>query len=102
MASVNERRCGAQPAYGEDLLRAVQVELPVHHVNIIKEKVCPQAAQTASAWAATRSPLHYHAADAEDRWLQREYFSSVECYGKVDGLAGSKQGEKDSVPRQSL
>ena len=39
MASVNERRCSAWPAYGEDLLRAVHVELPVQHVNHIKEKV---------------------------------------------------------------
>ena len=39
MASVNERRCSARPAYEEDLLRAVHVELPVHNVNIIEEKV---------------------------------------------------------------
>lgn len=28
-----------QPVYGEDLLRAVHVDLPVHHVNVIKDKV---------------------------------------------------------------
>ena len=39
MASVNERRCSAQPSYGEDLLSAVHVEFPVHHVNIIREEV---------------------------------------------------------------
>ena len=65
MVSVNERRCSAQPAYGEDLLRAVHVEFPVHHVNIIKEKVCPQASQTASAWDATRTFIHHKAANTE-------------------------------------
>lgn len=39
MALVNSRRCSVQPVYGEDLLRAVHVDLPVHHVNIIKDKV---------------------------------------------------------------
>ena len=39
MAAVNARRCAVRPMYGMDLLRAVHVDLPVHHVNIIKEKV---------------------------------------------------------------
>ena len=39
MALTNARRCSMQPLYGEDLLRAVHVDLPVHHVNITKDKV---------------------------------------------------------------
>ena len=39
MAAVNARRCALRPMYGEDLLTAVHVDLPVNHVNIIKEKV---------------------------------------------------------------
>ncbi len=41
MALTNGQRCSMQPLYGEDLLRAVHVDLPIHHVNIIKEKVRP-------------------------------------------------------------
>ncbi len=39
MALTNARRCSMQPLYGEDLLRAVHVDLPIHHVNLIKDKV---------------------------------------------------------------
>lgn len=39
MALTNSQRCSMQPVYGEDLLRAVHVDLPVHHVNVIKDKV---------------------------------------------------------------
>ena len=39
MAQSNARRCSMAPVYGEDLLRAVHVDLPVHHVNIIRDRV---------------------------------------------------------------
>lgn len=39
MALTNARRCSMQPLYGEDLLWAVHVDLPVHHVNFIKDRV---------------------------------------------------------------
>ena len=39
MALINARRCSMQPVYGDDMLRAVHVDLPVHHVNVIKDKV---------------------------------------------------------------
>ena len=39
MALTNVRRCSIQPLYGEDLIRAVHVDLPVHHVNIINDRV---------------------------------------------------------------
>ena len=41
MALTNAWRCSMRPVYGEDLLGAVHVDLPVHHVNRIKERVRP-------------------------------------------------------------
>ena len=39
MVRSNERRCSAAPVYGDDLLRAVHVDIPVHHVNIVRHRV---------------------------------------------------------------
>ena len=39
MTSVNERRCERRPLFGHDTLEAVHVELPVHHVHLIKQQV---------------------------------------------------------------
>ncbi len=39
MAFVNERRCERTPLFGHDMVEAVRVELPVHHVHVIKQQV---------------------------------------------------------------
>ena len=61
MAAINARRCALRPMYGEDLLRAVHVDLSMHHVNIIKEKVSQPSALRGTR-AGCRKILH--------AWLQ--------------------------------
>lgn len=39
MAVTNALRCATAPVYGQDLLAAMRMESPVHHVNLIKHKV---------------------------------------------------------------
>ena len=57
MAAVNARRCALRPMYGKDLLRAVHADLPVHHVNIIREKV-GQPSVLRGVRAGCRNVLH--------------------------------------------
>jgi hypothetical protein len=39
LARVNRLRCQRWPLFGTDTRRAVHVELPVHHVHLIREQV---------------------------------------------------------------